>query len=230
MTIIRQIGKATLRLGDCVEFMRGCADGEFDLAIVDPPYAVGATDGVFGRGGRRSWGASEYRPELTNYAKHDETPDAEYFEQLFRVSKHQIIWGANYYPEPLWHSGWIVWDKVKASGVLSECELAFQSVDKVCRIFRHEWEGYRRGVRSFEATLDRTIHPNQKPVRLYDWCLEQFARPGYRILDTHLGSASSAVAANDAGYELVGIELHPEYFEAACVRLDHAIRQERLFA
>lgn len=229
------IGQATLHLVDCVTFMRDLPDGAFDLAIVDPPYAVGASDGSFGRGGAKAiahtgLAAAAVRKDLKHYANSNTTPDKDYFDQLFRVSKNQIIWGANYYPEFLRHSGWIIWDKIKSDGLLSEAELAFQSIDKVVKIFRHEWEGFRKGVGSFEPSLSKTIHPNQKPVRLYEWLLTTYAKPGQRILDTHLGSGSSAVATNAHGFELVGCELDQSYFYGACTRIANAQRQERLFA
>lgn len=223
------IGQATLYLGDCVTFMRGLGDGEFDVAIVDPPYAVGASDGSFGRGGARSQ-IKEYRKDLGHYANHNEPPSADYFEHLFRVSKHQIIWGANYYPQFLRHSGWVVWDKEKKDGLLSQAELAFQSFDKVVKIFRHEWEGFRKGAGSFEATADRIIHPNQKPVRLYEWLLTTYCTGHKRILDTHCGSASIAVATNKLSFDLTACELHEPYYEAACQRVSDAQRQEQLFA
>lgn len=224
------IGTATLHLGDCVSFLRDRADGEFDVAIVDPPYAVGASEGAFGRGGAKSYQAKEYRRDLPNYANHDEPPGAEYFEHLFRVSKQQIIWGANYYPQYLRHSGWIVWDKEKKDGLLSQAELAFQSFDRVVRLFRHEWEGYRKGPGSFEDTASRIIHPNQKPVRLYEWLLTTYCGGCKSVLDTHFGSGSIAIATNKLGFDLTACELHEPYYEAACQRVTDAQRQERLFA
>ena len=224
-----RIGNATLYLGDCVDLMRGYADQAFDVAIVDPPYAVGASDGSFGRGGARSQ-IKEYRRDLSNYANHDIPPNADYFTQLFRVSRHQIIWGANYYPQYLRHSGWVVWDKEKKDGLLSQAELAFQSFDKVVRIFKHEWEGFRKGHGSFEGTLDKIIHPNQKPVRLYEWLLVTYCHGLKTVLDTHSGSASLAVATNKLGYDLIAIELHEPYYTASCERIENAQRQGRLIA
>ena len=229
MTENRKIGLATLCLGDCLPFMRSCADNQFEVAIVDPPYAVGANDGSFGRGGAKSI-VQDYRDDLQKYASADDPPSAEYFSQLFRISRQQVIWGANYYPQYLRHAGWIVWDKNKTDGLLSEAELAFQSFDKVVRIFRHEWEGFRKGSGSFEQTSNRTIHPNQKPVRLYEWVLTTFCEGFTSVLDTHLGSGSSAIACNKLGFELTGIELHQDYYESACTRIDDAQRQEKLFA
>lgn len=226
---LRRIGNATLHHCDCLDLMRSLPDQAFDIAIVDPPYAVGASDGSFGRGGSKSK-IPALRTEMKHYANSSTVPGKEYFDHLFRVSKQQIIWGANYYPEFLKHSGWVVWDKIKSDGLLSEAELAFQSFDKVVKIFRHEWEGFRKGAGSFEPTLSRTIHPNQKPVRLYEWLLTTYAKSGQSILDTHLGSGSSAVAANALGFTIVGCELDSIYYELACQRIEDAQRQEALFA
>ncbi len=215
-------------LCDCVSYMQSLPDGCFDIAIVDPPYAVGASDGSFGRGGARAKN-SFYRTDLKHYENANKVPDAEYFKQLFRVSKNQIIWGANYYPEYLRHSGWIVWDKMKHDGLLSEAELAFQSFSKTVNIFRHEWEGFRKGVGSFEQTLSSTIHPNQKPVRLYEWLLENYATEGQSILDTHSGSASSAIAASALDYAITCCELDATYYQSSIERITNAYRQQRMF-
>lgn len=213
--------------------MKELPDMAFDLAIVDPPYAVGADDGNFGRGGSKAiahtgHAAATYRKEMHRYANALQVPDKEYFDQLFRISKHQIIWGANYYPQYLFHSGWIVWDKEKTDGLLSEGELAFQSFNKTVKFFRHEWEGFRKGAGSFEPSADKTIHPNQKPVRLYEWCLSNYAKPGDKIVDTHLGSGSIAIACHTLGYSLTGYELDKVYFEAAKKRLEEHKRQGKM--
>jgi site-specific DNA-methyltransferase (adenine-specific) len=213
---------------DCVEGLKRFSDNHFDLAIVDPPYAVGASNGNFGRGGKKSK-IKEYKTDLTHYENHDEVPNEEYFEQLFRVSKNQIIWGANYYPEYLGHSGWIVWDKMKSDGLLSEAELAYQSFDKVVKIFRHEWEGFRKGKGSFEETAKSIIHPNQKPLKLYEWCLSIYAKPNDKILDTHLGSGSSRIACSKGGFDFTGFELSKKYYEAQEKRFKDFVSQLRMF-
>jgi len=214
--------------GDCFPAMKEMPDNAFDLAIVDPPYNVGADDGKFGRGGSRAINP-DYRDELRRYPNASEVPPKEYFDSLFRVSKNQIIWGANYYPEYLHHSGWIVWDKKKTSGLLSDAELAFQSFNKVVRIFRHTWEGFKKGAGSFEQFSTKTIHPNQKPVALYKWLLTNYAKPGQTILDTHLGSGSIAIACDDYGYDLTAYEIDKEYFEAATERIERHKAQGQLF-
>ena len=209
---------------DCMEAMKDMPDKAFELAIVDPPYAVGASDGQFGRGGNKSK-VKEGRNDLKHYANSNKTPDKEYFTELSRVSKEQIIWGANYYPEYLRHSGWIVWDKLKTDGLLSEAELAFQSFNKTVKVFRHQWEGFKKGRGSFEFTADRTIHPNQKPLKLYLWLLKNYAKPGDKILDTHLGSGSSAIACDIMGFDFTGYEIDKDYYEAAKARLEQHQRQ-----
>ena len=196
-----------------IDLMKRYPDRYFDIAIVDPPYAVGASNGVFGRGGNKAKNR-RIKTELHHYSNHNEVPDEIYFDELYRVSKNQIIWGANYYPEYLNHSGWIVWDKMKSDGLLSEAELAYQSFDKVVKIFKHEWEGFRKGKGSFEGTAKSIIHPNQKPVKLYKWCLDKYAKEGDKILDTHLGSGSSAIAAHYANIAFVGLEINSTCFEA----------------
>ena len=221
------IGNAELWHGDCVEYMRTLPDFAFDLAITDPPYAVGASNGSFGRGGAKSV-VQEYRKDMKHYANPNTPPGADYFAELFRVSRHQVIWGANYYPEFLKHSGWVVWDKVKTDGLLSEAELAFQSVNKLVNVFRHSWEGFKKGAGRFEPTSTQTIHPNLEPVRLYEWLLTKYAKPGQRILDTHLGSGSSAIAAARLGFDFVGVELDSEYFQKACKRIADAQAQGTL--
>ncbi|MEK6884503.1 MAG: DNA methyltransferase [Nanoarchaeota archaeon] len=211
-----------------IDLMKRYPDRYFDIAIVDPPYAVGASNGVFGRGGNKAKNR-RIKTELHHYSNHNEVPDEIYFDELYRVSKNQIIWGANYYPEYLNHSGWIVWDKMKSDGLLSEAELAYQSFDKVVKIFKHEWEGFRKGKGSFEGTAKSIIHPNQKPVKLYKWCLDKYAKEGDKILDTHLGSGSIAIACHDYGYDLTACELDKEYFDKAMKRINDHTNQVLLF-
>lgn len=218
----------TITNEDNMVLMSRYPDKYFDLAIVDPPYNVGASDGNFGRGGKNSI-VKETRKDLHHYQNHNTVPNKIYFDELFRVSKNQIIWGANYYPEYLSHSGWIVWDKDKKDGILSMAELAYQSIDKKVMIFRHEWEGFRKGKGSFEPTLFQIIHPNQKPVKLYEWLLMNYAKQGDKILDTHLGSGSIAIACHNLGFDLTACELDNDYYEAAIKRLHQHQAQLTMF-
>jgi len=209
---------------DCMEGMARYPDNHFDLAIVDPPYAVGASDGKFG-------GKSNHPSKISgklngkNYANHDKVPDADYFQELFRVSRNQIIWGANYYPQHLYHSGWIVWDKL-TTGPLSDCELAFQSINKLVTKYTSAWTGFNKKDGSGQSKI--RVHPNQKPVSLYLWTLQNYAKPGDLILDTHVGSASSLIACYDMGFDAVGFELDMDYYAASKQRLEDFMRQVRI--
>lgn len=219
---------------DCLEAMKEMPDKAFELAIVDPPYNVGANDGTFGRRGgdgyskTKKYAPTPIRTDLKKYSNADEIPSSDYFKELFRISKNQIIWGANYYPQYLNHSGWIVWYK-HMTGPLSDAELAYQSFNKVVKVFDFQWSGFVKQVGSFENKDRKTIHPNQKPVALYEWLLKNYAKLGDKILDTHLGSGSSAIAAYNMGYDFTGYEIDAEYFQAAKERLDRHMKQERLF-
>lgn len=208
---------------DCLEAMREMPDKAFDLAIVDPPYAVGAADCAFGG---QVGKLSNVVGNSHSYINADTPPDADYFIELFRISINQIIWGANYYPEHLYHSGWIVWDKM-TTGVLSDCELAFQSFNKLVRKVTIGWGGYfKQDLRQHNIR----VHPNQKPVALYKWLLTNYAKPGDTILDTHLGSGSSRIAAYDLGFDFTGYELDKDYFDAQEQRFANHIAQPNMFA
>jgi len=203
---------------DCIEGMKQYPDKYFELAIVDPPYNVGASDGSFGNRGHDSKTSN-----LKHYANHNITPNELYFKELFRVSKNQIIWGSNYYPEFLHHSGAIIWHK-KTVGPLSDCEIAFQSFNKLVKYCFFEWFGFKKG-----SEIGQTrIHPNQKPVDLYRWLLQNYAKEGDKILDTHLGSGSSRIAADMEGFDFVGYELDKDYFDASCKRFDEYKLQQKL--
>lgn len=200
---------------DCMAFMATLPDKAFELAIVDPPYGIEINMNMGRRAGKRkahsdkNWDA--------------DIPEDAYFDELFRVSKFQIIWGGNYFPLPLTKS-WIFWDKKVPEGVdFADGELAWTSGDKTlrkCLIPYSGFQGMDHGGK---------IHPTQKPVALYKWLLHNYAKPGDRILDTHLGSASSAIAAHQMGFDLVGCELDPDYYAAAVKRYNNAILQSRMF-
>ena len=201
-----------------MELMSRYPDNYFDLAIVDPPYNVGASDGSFGNRGYDS-----KTSKLKHYANHDKTPDEDYFKELFRISKNYIVWGANYYPQFFTHTGALIWHK-KNDNPLSDCEIAFQSIDKRVKYFWSEWQGFLKGGEKGDR-----LHPNQKPVRLYKWILDNYAKKGDKILDTHLGSGSIAIACHDYGFELTACELDPEYFEKAKQRIINHVAQQSLF-
>jgi len=211
--ICRPTGTLDLRLADCMDVMREFPDKHFDLAIVDPPYGIGR-DGsartTSSHGGRKAhdfkgWDASP--------------PNAQYFAELYRVSKNQIIWGANYYPQHLPPSmGWVFWDKGQRI-CNSDGELAFSSFDRALRVIE---------INRVELLKDGTIHPTQKPVKLYRWLLENYAKPDHRILDTHLGSGSHAIACHYAGMHLTACEIDADYYAAACARIARETAQMTL--
>lgn len=209
---MKTIGRAQLHHIDCMEFMRTLPDKAFELAIVDPPYGIGRAGGETGK----DWKWHEPK------AWDDAIPTAEYFCELRRVSLNQVIWGANYFTDHVPPSmGWVVWDKGQDL-TMSDCELAYTSFSKALRrkVMNRCRIGEQGGV----------MHPTQKPVALYEWLLTNYAKPGQRILDTHLGSGSSAIACNNLGFDIVGCELDEDYFNAACKRIEQATAQERLFA
>lgn len=205
-------------LMDCMEGMKQYPDKYFELAIVDPPYGIGKT------WGKSSCPKYSKRDKYANKNWNDSIPSQEYFDQLYRVSKNQIIWGCNYYNESIIHTGRIIWDKVTVQDITSACDLASQSFTKKLDMFRFMWDGYRQ-----EIPEDR-IHPTQKPVRLYQWCLQKYAKPGDKILDTHLGSGSSRIAAYDMGFDFTGYEIDPDYFKASSERFENFKKQLKLFA
>lgn len=209
---------------DCMDYMKNCKDKKFDLAIVDPPYGVNA-----GRKTKYHAGA------FTNYTAKDwdnARPNAEYFAELVRISEYQIIWGGNYFTEFLPpHKNWIVWDKAQPLGIsLSMHELAFCNAPGQAPIFRvtNGSNGNRCVVKDASRKYQR-IHPTQKPIKLYDYCLKQFAKKGWKIIDTHLGSGSSAIACYKAGMDFVGCEIDKEYFDKATKRFEQHKAQTVLF-
>ena len=199
---------------DCMDAMREFPDKFFDLAIVDPPYGIGE-DGRK-RDSRIIPSATWRNPIANNYhiANWDnERPSEQYFNELFRVSKNQIIWGFNHFIDFLSPtSSVVVWDK-RASGDFSDCEIAWTSHKKAIRKFEWLWDGFKK-----QKPEDR-IHPTQKPIALYTWLLQNYAHRGDKILDTHVGSASSLIACHRMGFEYWGYELDQDYFKAASERL-----------
>ena len=201
------------RLGDCMDFMRSKPNGFWDLAIVDPPYGIGVNHNMGRRKGDRK---SDYKPAVWD----SKSPDSSYFEELFRVSKNQIVWGANHFISkmPIDSSCWLLWDKGFSEDVsFAQFEMAWTSFGSVCKKYD-----------KLSAQPNR-IHPTQKPASLYKWILKNYAEPGMKILDTHLGSGSSRIAAHDMGFDFWGYELDPEYFAAQEKRFSQHIAQTVLF-
>ena len=196
-----------------MEYLKTLEDNAFDLAIVDPPYGIGDKF-KGGKSGKMNFN------EVVDKGWDISPPKKEYFEELFRVSKNQIIWGGNYFFDNLQSSRcFIVWDKkVSEDFSLAMAELAWTSFDKLAKIFRMSVPKIRH-----------KIHPTQKPVKLYEWLLMNYAKEGDKILDTHLGSGSIAIACHNLGYDLVGCELDKEYFDAASKRLKQHKAQRTIF-
>ena len=212
---------------DCMEGMREIPDKFFHLAIVDVPYGIGA--GNYKRGGTQYGNAKAVSTSYTRKDWDTEPPNQEYFQELFRVSKNQIVWGANHFISkiPLDSSCWLVWDKETGGNAYADCELAWTSFKGAVRIFRFRWMGMLQGDMK---NKEIRIHPTQKPVRLYEWILQNYARPGDRILDTHAGSASSLIACYRMGFEFLGFEIDKEYFSASEKRLQAEMNQLSFFA
>tara|TARA_R110001599_G_scaffold199190_3_gene395970 strand:- start:571 stop:1194 length:624 start_codon:yes stop_codon:yes gene_type:complete len=201
---------------DNMELMSRYKDNYFDLAIVDPPYGIG-----------ESGGKNRNRRGKTKHTKKQwdsETPNTNYFTELNRISKNQIVWGANYFNMPP-SMGYICWDKKLYNSDFSDFELAYTSFERGAKIFRHSKNG---GSRTPAALAD-IIHPTQKPVKLYEWLLINYAKEGNKILDTHLGSGSIAIACHNLGYDLTACELDKEYYEAAIKRIEQHKQQIRMF-
>lgn len=197
---------------DCMEYMKASPDKAFDLAIVDPPYGIGVNVNMGRRKGQKHSGYHKYAGE------DKQAPDDDYFVELKRVSKNQIIWGANHFIENMGKSlnspCWIMWDKGFSDEVtFAQFELAWTSFKTTCKKFDKSPNDSGR------------IHPTQKPVKLYQWLLTSYAKEGDRILDTHLGSGSSAIAAHYGGFDFVGCELDRDYFQAAKARFNSETAQ-----
>ena len=212
---------------DCMVGMARYPDKYFDLAIVDPPYGIGETakKALTRARATEKWRNARAVCYKGNNKWDDVPPPMEYFDELFRVSKNQIIWGANYYPQYLKRSmGWIAWYKKGQSpnSDFSDCELAYTSFWRALKLFDFPWVGF-----GAVNAKEKRIHPTQKPVALYKWLLTNYAKPGDLILDTHVGSASSLIACHDLGFDAVGFELDPDYYQASLERLQKHQRQIR---
>lgn len=213
---------------DCMEYMATLPDKSFDLAIVDPPYGIGV-DKDFGKsagqikGGKT--GFCQAKRTSFHYTDWDRSPpEPEYFAELERVSKNRIIWGANHMGNMPPSSCWLVWDK-NTNGYFADAELAYTSFKTAVRKFEFTWNGLLQGDM---RDKEKRIHPTQKPRQLYRWILQQYAKAGQRILDTHLGSGSSAIAAHYFGCDFVGCEIDPDYYKAAVARFNQETKQQAM--
>jgi len=202
--------------GDCMEYMRGLPDDAFDLAIVDPPYGIDVANMNMGAGKsarcskleNRKWEAKDWDSSI---------PSNEYFKELFRVSNRQVIWGGNYFNLPP-SQYFAIWDKGEGMRGRSFAEGEYAWVS-----------GGGTRIAQINPVDKARIHPTQKPVKLYQWLLANYAKSGDRILDTHLGSGSSAIAAHYGGFDFVGIELDEDYYRAACERFERETAQQAMF-
>ena len=209
---------------DCMELLRRTPDKFYDIALVDPPYGIGE-DGLKNHSRSKASKAKLYTPKKWDSS----VPNKEYFEELIRVSKNQIIWGANHFIENIPNansSSWIVWDKQNGENDFADCELAWTNHKTAVRKFEFRWAGMLQGDMK---NKEERFHPTQKPVALYKWILDKYAKEGDKILDTHLGSMSIAIACADYGFELTGCELDKEYFDKGVQRIKNHVSQLKLF-
>jgi site-specific DNA-methyltransferase (adenine-specific) len=193
---------------DCMEGMKQIPDKYFELAIVDPPYGIGAAVG-FGRSQRES-------KTIIRGSWDNQIPDKSYFDELFRVSVNQIIWGGNYFPLPPTRC-FVVWDKLNAGRDFADCEMAWTSFDRVARIYQYRVANDSKW----------RFHPTQKPVYMYQYLLRNYAKEGDKILDTHMGSGSSIIACHDMGFEYMAFEIDEDYYKAAMKRIEEHKAQLR---
>lgn len=193
--------KITITNEDCMVLLKRTPDKFYDLAICDPPYGINAGKMTMGSGKHKFKQGKDWDSEI---------PNEDYFNELKRVSKNQIIWGGNYFPLAL-NNNWIIWDKLNPNLSFSEAELAWCSINKNVRIFKR--------YSAMEDEDGKKQHPTQKPIALYKYCLEKYAKQGDKILDTHLGSGSIAIACHDYGFELTACELDKEYYDKATQRI-----------
>lgn len=206
---VEEFGNIKLYNCDCMELLKQTPDKHFDLAIVDPPYGIDINPNMGIKKGQKK------RHEKINWD--NEIPPQEYFDELFRISKNQIIWGGNYFPLPP-TKHFIFWDKMNPEGLsFSDGEMAWTSFNKAIR----KWS--RRNA------IDGKIHPTQKPIQLYKWLLTNYAKQGDKILDTHFGSLSIGIACHDMGFELTACELDKDYYEAGKKRLIQHQQQLTIF-
>ena len=211
--------KITITNEDNMLLMARYPDNYFDLAIVDPPY------------GKRPTRENNMGVKKNKFNTKDDLwdikPKKEYFNELFRVSKNQIIWGGNYFIDNLYPTNsFIIWDKEKIGEIFADCELAWSSFNSVAKIYKFQWHGMLQGDMK---NKEKITHPTQKPVALYKWILDKYAKQGDKILDTHLGSGSIAIACHDYGFELTACELDNEYYDKAIHRIKNHVSQTKLF-
>jgi site-specific DNA-methyltransferase (adenine-specific) len=209
---------------DNMDLMARYPDKYFDLAIVDPPYGIGESKKKRENTKSDKW--TNPTQKTHNVKEWDlSTPTIKYFDELKRVSKNQIIWGGNYFIDKIKtpSMGWVFWDKKNGDSDFSDGELAYTSFQKGLRKFEWLWNGFQK------QKPETRIHPTQKPVKLYEWLLDNYAKEGDKILDTHLGSGSIAIACHNRKFDLTACELDKEYYDAAMKRIEAHKRQLTMF-
>jgi len=217
------MNKINLHLGDSLEALKKMPDNAYDLAIVDPPYGIDVTNQSQGKGGGVA--------RKIDYIKKDwdkSAPNKYYFEELMRVSVNQVIWGANHFISriPYDSSCWVIWDKDNGATDFADCELAWTSFNTAARKLKWKWSGM---LQQDMKNKETRIHPTQKPVKLYEWLLDNYAKEGDTILDTHLGSGSIALACHNRGYNLDAYEIDTDYYMSATNRLKQHQQQLTMF-
>ena len=221
-----------VHLIDNMEFMKGVPDKYYELAIVDPPYGIGASaDSRVGGsytvnlgGIKKKVAAKAYIPKDWDFQK----PTFKYWDELKRVSKNQIVWGGNYFASNLRDTPcWIVWNKCNGENNNADCELAWTSFNTAVRMFNWKWNGM---LQQNMKNKEERIHPTQKPVALYKWLLQKYAKPGDKIFDSHVGSGSIRIACHDMGFDFEGCEIDKDYWEAQEERYNQHIMQGDLFS
>jgi len=217
------MNKINLHLGDSLEALKKMPDNAYDLAIVDPPYGIDVTNQSQGKGGGVA--------RKIDYIKKDwdkSAPNKYYFEELMRVSVNQVIWGANHFISriPYDSSCWVIWDKDNGATDFADCELAWTSFNTAARKLKWKWSGM---LQQDMKNKETRIHPTQKPVKLYEWLLDNYAKEGDTILDTHLGSGSIALACHNRGYNLDAYEIDNDYYMSATNRLKQHQQQLTMF-
>ena len=207
---------------DCMEGMKTFPDKYFDLAIVDPPYGIGES------GQTNKTRSCIAKSKDYGNKQWDETPPSiNYFQELIRVSKNQIIWGGNHFISDLKSTtSFIVWDKDNGENDFADCELAWTNHKTSVRKFRYKWHGM---LQENMKNKELRIHPTQKPIQLYKWILHNYAKPDFKILDTHAGSCSSVIAFLDYGCDWIAFEIDKDYYEAASKRIENHKLQLKLF-
>jgi site-specific DNA-methyltransferase (adenine-specific) len=206
----------TITNEDNMVLMARYPDNYFDLAIVDPPYGIEELTGKESANGRGRMKNRKFNSDSKKFREWDKSPNNSYFNELFRVSKNQIIWGGNYFNLPKYRCP-IIWDKCQPWENFSQVEIAWTSLNKPASIFK------------FDNRTGGKIHPTQKPIELYKYLLSKYAKQGDKILDTHLGSGSIAIAAHDYKFNLTACELDKEYFDKAMERINNHVAQQKLF-